>query len=167
MSPFHVDWPIMFKYTFSISIVFWFLSVHDYCQILRNIVDTSTLYSPVELSTDQFLLCLSQLAISSYFSSGSCWRGISLLSVGNILPAGGGEIGVWPDPASSLYIPPCCCCCWYLPLESLSVKLRVEHRKLSPADSQPQPATSQQGVNVRAWNEDCRRLWVTWSFTIG
>ena len=103
MSPFHIDWPIMFKYTFSISIVFWFLSVHDYCQILRNIVDTSTLYSPVELSTDQFLLCLSQLAISSYFSSGSCWRGISLLSVGNILPAGGGEIGVWPDPASSLF----------------------------------------------------------------
>ena len=88
MSPFHIDWPIMFKYTFSISIVFWFLCVHDYCQILRNIVDTSSVYSPVELSTDQFLLCLSQLVISSYFSSGirelleryfivECWEHIA------------------------------------------------------------------------------------------
>ena len=132
--------------------------MHNYCKILRNIVDTSALQLSSPL-TDQFLPCVFQLPISSYFSSGSCWRGISLLSVGNILPGGGGELGVCPDPPAS-YIPPCWCRCWYLPLESLSVKLRVEHRKLSPADSQPQPATRQQKSLKR------RLLDISLSFTI-
>ena len=133
--------------------------MHNYCKILRNIVDTSAVQWSCPLTSFCRACSSFRYLHISPPGSGSCWRGISLLSVGNILPGGGGELGVCPDPPAS-YIPPCWCRCWYLPLESLSAKLRVEHRKLSPADSQPQPATRQQKSLKRRLPE------ITRSFTI-